>query len=204
MVIFIRHAESSANAGGVTMINSAIPLSTHGLQQARELALEDIKTSFVQVSTFKRTHQTAEPFCSARRLIPHINPLLDEFSYIDPSLIVGMNLEQRRPISEQYWEASNPYAKNGLAAETFSEFQTRVQRFISGLNTLPAGTVIFGHGIWLALLIWNLQNQLVASSSDMKAFRHFQLDLEVPNASIWIIERNSRCIDRWSVMPRQI
>lgn len=62
-IYFIRHGESVANAGGVTMRHDLIPLSEIGLAQAQTIPDKlQIEPSLILVSNFIRTHQTAKPF----------------------------------------------------------------------------------------------------------------------------------------------
>ena len=61
-IIFVRHAQSVSNAGGMTMPHKAIPLTEKGHQQAEALAASlHIEPADVLVSEMVRTHQTAEP-----------------------------------------------------------------------------------------------------------------------------------------------
>lgn len=190
-LIFVRHAESLANAGGVTMPNAEIPLSTRGHEQAQQLAgTLDTVPFQVLVSSFLRTLETARPFCKRFSVVPSVHPLLHEFCTIDPSLIEGMDLAQRRPITEGYWHDADPDKRMGDNAETYREFSSRVVGFQSEMNALPNATVIFGHGMWLAFLVWRLlgfgQN---CDSTDMQAFRGFQLALPMPNCTVFVLEQ---------------
>lgn len=93
-LLFIRHAESLANAGGVTMPNHLIPLSPYGYNQARQLAdALDVTPSGVLISAFLRTQETAKAFCERVSVVPVVHPLLHEFCTIDPALIADMNIE---------------------------------------------------------------------------------------------------------------
>lgn len=103
-IIFIRHSESIANAGGVTMAHDAIPLSELGKAQAQALAtVLDLQPGRIVVSEYVRTYQTALPFCNKVSMQPMILSALNEFSCLDPALIQGMVGAQRRPIAEAYW-----------------------------------------------------------------------------------------------------
>jgi broad specificity phosphatase PhoE len=189
---FIRHAESLANAGGVTMPNDQIPLSPYGHNQARQLAdLLDVTPSSILVSVFPRTQETARPFCERVAMVPVVHPLLHEFCTIDPVLIAGMDLEQRRPITEGYWNEADPDKRMGEDAETFHEFAARVAGFEKELDGLADATVIFGHGMWLALLVWHLLGFSTQGSSAMRAFRRFQLALPMPNCAVYALERSA-------------
>ena len=117
---FVRHGESVANAGGMTMPHHAIPLSATGRQQATELpALIDVQPSVVLVSNMIRTHETAAPFCERHAIVPKINPTLDEFSVIDPALIEGMDGAQRKPFVKSYWDDPQPHKRLGDKADMF-------------------------------------------------------------------------------------
>ena len=71
-----------------------------------------------------------------------------------------------------------------------AEFVERVQRFQGRMDTLPDGTVIFGHGIWLAMLQWHLEGQGVTDTAGMRAFREFQLQLPMPNCAVFEVARH--------------
>ena len=61
---FVRHGESLANAGGLTMADATSPLSPLGVAQATTLAdFLDAQPSKVLVSKYLRARDTAQPFC---------------------------------------------------------------------------------------------------------------------------------------------
>lgn len=188
---FIRHAQSHANAGGVVMPNADIPLSPLGAGQAERLAsLLPAPESAVFVSSFLRTRQTAAPWCARHAFAPATHPLIHEFSTIDHRRIEGLDLAARRPLTEAYWQAADPDFRYGDGAETFREFDARVRAFIAQLDALPAGSLLFGHGMWIALLIWRLRGELGCDSADMRAFHTFLRDLAMPNCAVWRFERD--------------
>ena len=187
-IFFVRHGESTANAGGVTMEHASIPLSPLGLVQAREIAgLLDVDPSRVLVSKYLRARETAQLFCERAGCVPEVHPLLHEFSALDPSLLEGMIGEQRRPIAAAYWQTADPTVRRGPQAETFLEFDARVAVFIDELPTLSDRTVLFGHGIWFGLLCWKLMGFSADSSQGMKAFRRFQTGLPMPNCAVYVL-----------------
>jgi len=195
---FVRHAQSVANAGGVTMVHDAIPLSELGVLQARELStLLKPKPAAVQVSCFIRTRLTADPFCERCSQQIEVNPYLHEFSLIDPALIEGLDGEQRKPFVKAYWDDPDPHRRHGAESDTFAEFAARVGEFLEQMDTLPDGTVIFGHGIWFALLLWRLLGYRVIDTADMRAFRRFQLGLPMPNCAVFTLVGVGD--GRWSV-----
>lgn len=64
------------------------------------------------------------------------------------------------------------------------------------METLSHGTVIFGRGLWLAMLSWLQQGRDVTSKSEMQAFREYQLALPMPNCAVFYVERNAR--NQWN------
>ena len=141
-LFFVRHGESTANAGGVTMPHAQIPLSPWGLEQAQLLGeLLNVKPARVLTSSYLRARQTAAPFCMKTGIAPQVHPLLHEFSALDSDLVAGMLGAQRRPIADAYWHASDPAARHGPQAETFAEFNGRVAGFVAELPALPDQTV---------------------------------------------------------------
>jgi alpha-ribazole phosphatase len=192
IITFVRHAQSIANAGGVTMENDAIPLSELGKVQSQALAsILECKASKIFVSEYSRTHETARPFCEKMAMEPYIHPLLHEFSTIDPALLVGMTGEQRRPIADAYWQEAVPTKRMGENAETFNEFEQRVEIFRSELKEIPDGAVLFGHGMWLGMLIWKLLGFSATDSLGMKSFRRFQTGLPMPNCAVYTFMHHS-------------
>jgi broad specificity phosphatase PhoE len=197
-IIFIRHSESIANAGGVTMAHDAIPLSELGKAQAQALAtVLDLQPGRIVVSEYVRTYQTALPFCNKVSMQPVIHSALNEFSCLDPALIQGMVGEQRRPMAEAYWQTADPDQRIGEQADTFHEFEQRVTAFIPELDSLPDKTVLFGHGIWFALLTWKLLGFNARHHQGMKAFRRFRSGFPMPNAAVYRLE--SFAPGRWRV-----
>jgi broad specificity phosphatase PhoE len=71
-MILVRHAQSIANAGGVTMEHSQIPLSPLGRREAESLVrLLPQSTERILVSGMIRTHQTAAPYCTHTGVCHH-------------------------------------------------------------------------------------------------------------------------------------
>ncbi|WP_239912801.1 histidine phosphatase family protein [Laribacter hongkongensis] len=194
---FIRHAESVSNAGGTTMPHEAIPLSALGHLQARELAATlTVEPSAIWMSGMARTHQTAAPFCERFGIAPQVHAGLNEFSVIDPVLIEGLDGSQRKPLVNAYWDTPNPQRRYGDKADTFAEFDARVTSFIAQMNDLADNAVIFGHGIWFALLMWHLLGYQAYDAKDMRAFRRFQLALPMPNCAVFSLHEHG---GKWAV-----
>jgi len=205
VVYCVRHGQSLANAGGVTMEHSAIPLSPLGLAQAAALpgafaSVVAVPPARVLVSSYVRAVQTALPFCERFGRQAEADPLLHEFSALDANLLQGLLGYERRPLADAYWQAADPALRAGPDAETFFEFDARVDAFAtSTLPLLPDGSVLFGHGIWFALLFWRLMGFAIEGSEDMVAFRRFRQGLPMPNCAVYALEN----VDgRWSPKAR--
>ncbi|MDR1875117.1 MAG: histidine phosphatase family protein [Synergistaceae bacterium] len=198
-VYFVRHGESVANAGGVTMDERLVPLNGTGLAQAASIAGRlRFKATEVLVSELIRTQQTAKPYCDRHGLTPAVHPLLNEMSVIDASLIQGMTGDERRPISEAYWAEADPDRRMGDRADTFREFGARVQRFRTELlPTLKPDAVCFVHGHWLGMLVWQVMGFYLGMSPDMRGFKRFSSGLPMPNCAVYRFQSADK--NEWSV-----
>jgi alpha-ribazole phosphatase len=185
-ITFIRHGQSVANAGGISVAHHAIPLSELGQMQAEALSklLHD-QPSLILTSSFLRAQQTAAPFTARVGKQIEVHPLVHEFDNFDLNLIAGMNGAEREPLREDYWQEANPNKRIGAAAETFAEFDQRVEAFLPHLQELPDQTMVFGHGMWIGMLIWKLLGFSAGDSIGMKSFRRFQNGLPMPNCVVY-------------------
>ena len=76
----------------------------------------------------------------------------------------------------------------GTQAETFAEFEGRVAAFMGKLASLRDRSVMFGHGMWMGLMVWKLLGLSAKDSQGMKAFRRFQLGLPIANCVVYVLE----------------
>jgi broad specificity phosphatase PhoE len=183
---FVRHGQSTANAGGITQDNAVIELSSLGQQQARAvLAFLPPTPAAVYTSTFLRTQQTAAPYCQAVQCTAKAHPSFHELTNIDPALLQGMTGDERWPLTKAYWDTADPQHRAGINAETFAEFDARVAVFMHDLPHFAHDTVLFGHGLFFSLLLWKHLGFTVDTSQGMAAFRSFQLNLPMPNCAVY-------------------
>jgi alpha-ribazole phosphatase len=197
-IYFVRHGESTANAGGITMAHDAIPLSAKGLKQGIEVVRHlPSEPSLVLTSEFYRTKQTAKFYCKITETTPKIEPLLNEFSCVDASLLTGLNGAQRKPFVTDYWHEPTLTKRIGENADTFSEFTARVNGFSKKMQNLPHQTVVFGHGIWIGFLVWRCLGFECKSNEQMSLFRKFQTGLPMPNCAVYKLSTNGG--ENWQV-----
>lgn len=192
-IYFIRHGQSTANAGGITVNNHSIPLSNLGLIQAERLATKQLsllpsQPNKVYTSSYLRTQQTAKPYCQAMNVSSVVHPIFHEFTNIDPLLLHGMTGDERWPFIKAYWDKADPHLRQGVHAETFIEFDDRVSEFMKQVYLFENNTVLFGHGIFFSLLIWKNLGFKVNNSTGMAAFRQFQIALPMPNCGIYTLK----------------
>jgi len=185
----IRHGQSQANAGGVTLENELVPLTELGARQALALAaLLPESTPAVWSSPFKRSLDTAAPYCERLGVTAAVHAGLREFETIDTLTMRGSSFSAREAVLARYWLEGDPDARTGPAGESFREFCARVADVRSTwLPHLPDGTVIFGHGMWMALLFWQMWGFERVDHAAMIRFRRFQLGIPTPNTVIYAI-----------------
>ena len=186
-VYLIRHGQSQANVGGITLENHVVPLTELGELQARTLAaLLPATTAAIWSSPFKRALDTAAPYCARVGQSPAIHDDLREFETVDTLQLRGTPSAEREAVVARYWLESDPDRRSGPAAETFREFHERVARVRTQfLPSLADGTLIFGHGMWMALLFWQIWGFDQVDHVGMTLFRRFQLGFPTPNTAVY-------------------
>ena len=196
-IYLVRHGQSEANAGQPTGDPAAIALTATGRDQAQQLALDwAIQPAQVLSSPYQRAQDTALPFCSRHAMTPEIAPGLHEFVTLAPQRVNGLSNFERKPFIDAYWAEADPTRVDGPGAESLQAFSARTDAFALQLPTLPDRTVVFGHGMWFAMLIWRLMRFPVDSRAAMKAFRSFQLGLPMPNCGVYALTGSGAT---WSV-----
>ena len=148
-VIFIRHGESTGNAGVPCHDLGAIELTELGQEQAREVAASWIEApALIVTSPYTRTQQTAAPTIARFPGVPVEVWPIEEFTYLQPARWNGTRSAERMPHLERYWSAADPDYCDGEGAESFAGFLRRVEASLARLAALPAGSLayVFGHG----------------------------------------------------------
>jgi len=186
IIHLVRHGESAANAGLPTSDPGLIPLTARGHAQAAQLPeMLAIRPSAIVTSEYVRAVDTARPFALRHGVTMTSHALLHEFVTLGPDSVAGTTMLERRPLVDKYWNESSPALRMGSGAETFAEFSQRAANYLPLLDALPHHTVIFGHGMWFAMLLWRTMNFPVDDHLAMKSFRAFQIGLPMPNCGVY-------------------
>jgi alpha-ribazole phosphatase len=203
-IYIVRHGQSQANVGGITLENPLVPLTGLGEQQAQALApLLPASTVAIWSSPFKRALDTAAPYCARMDRSPQTLDDLREFETIDTLQMRGTSSAEREAVVARYWLTSDPDLRSGPAAETFREFHARVARVRSEfLPSLPDGTLIFGHGMWMALLFWQIWGFAQVDHIGMTLFRRFQLGFPTPNTVVYALTHDA--CGNWRVQADEV
>ena len=197
----IRHAQSEANAGGISKPERDIALSPLGREQAQALVARLPRSNHVYVSELRRTHETAAPYRRAHGITPQVLPQLNEFSCLAFDRLRGMDGTARRPLADAYWQRADPLECTGAGADSFAAFNQRLSAFLAHYPQLEDGSLLFGHGIWIGLLAWRLLGFSVETAADMAAFRRFQTGLPMPNTAVWQLQGDSIASLRLRCLP---
>jgi len=147
--IFIRHGESTGNAGVPCHDLATISLTERGQEQARHVAASWAEApALIVTSPYTRTRQTAAPTIARFPAVPVETWPIEEFTYLQPSRWNGTRSAERMPHLERYWsEADSDYC-DGEGAESFRALLGRCEAALSRLAAMPTDSLVyvFGHG----------------------------------------------------------
>lgn len=147
--IFIRHGESTGNAGVPCNDLATIELTERGHEQARHVAAIWAEApALIVTSPYTRTQQTAAPTIARFPAVPVEVWPIEEFTYLQPARWNGTASAERMPHLECYWREADPSYCDGEGAESFSTLLRRCEAALARLAALPAGSLayVFGHG----------------------------------------------------------
>ncbi|MGE4409750.1 MAG: histidine phosphatase family protein [Sphingobium sp.] len=147
--IFIRHGESTGNAGVPCHDLAAIELTELGHEQARAVAASWADTpSLIVTSPYTRTRQTAAPTIARFPGVPVEVWPIEEFTYLQPARWNGTRSAERMPHLERYWQDADPDYCDGEGTESFGTLLRRCEAALTRLAALPMDSLayVFGHG----------------------------------------------------------
>lgn len=196
--IFIRHGQSTGNAGIPCHDLALLELTELGWQQSREVAASWTETpDLIVTSPYFRTQQTAMPTIAR---FPNVRVEvwpIQEFTYLQPARWNGSLSSERMPYLERYWNEADPEFCDGDGAESFAAMLDRARAALHRLAALPAESLIyvFSHGQFIQAV-----RSLVVDSglSDREKMQKFwgkgspaianaeRIELEVDTHGRWI------------------
>ncbi|MET0331268.1 MAG: histidine phosphatase family protein [Dyella sp.] len=188
-VRFIRHGESTANAGAASQAPATIALTALGEQQARVLATSFIEAPELIVSSpFLRARQTAAPTAARYSETPLEIWPIEEFTYLAPERCINTTAEQRRPWVAGYWHRNDPRVADGNGAECFADFIARVTHALHRLAARPERFIaVFGHGQFMKAMRWLIESPpRHIDSAAMQAFRTADLAGWIDNGNGYV------------------
>lgn len=192
-IYLVRHGQSTSNAGGEAQPNAQIELTELGQQQVAEVADWLEKTlgdsvDAVHFSRFIRTQQTAQPYIDKVGIEPNLIEGLQEFDYLSFNKTNGTTFATRLQMAEEYWLRQDPRHADGEDAESFHEFCERVEGVLEHFKALPDGKhVVFTHGLWMSMLIWQILGQPCVDNRHLQKFRQFELSIRPRNCEVFLL-----------------
>lgn len=180
--IFIRHAESTANAGLKTNDPNSITLTPEGHAQAARIVLPG-RPDLILTSQYIRTRQTAEPTIAKYPDVPCEVWDIQEFTYLSPAKYKGTTVQQRMPMALEYWERGEADYVDGPGSESFSQMVMRCDQVVNRLKNSGAGLVVaFSHQQFITALQWFVTGRFASQDAQtMRAFRAELIDHPVKN-----------------------
>ena len=147
-VIFIRHGESTGNAGVPCHDLGAIELTELGQEQAREVAASWIEApALIVTSPYTRTQQTAAPTIARFPGVPVEVWPIEEFTYLQPARWNGTRSAERMPHLERYWSAADPDYCDGEGAESFRALLRRCDAALARFAAIPPASLVYVFGM---------------------------------------------------------
>jgi len=193
-VVFVRHGESTSNAGLPSFDLARIELTELGHIQAQAVAAAwQTAPDLIATSPFLRTQQTAAPTQARFPQTPSTVLPMEEFTYLEPSCWSGSTRAQRLPFIEAYWRLADPKHCDGPAAESYEALLDRIQRSLRQLEALPDGALVyaFGHGQFMQALRLTLLFPHWSAQEQMRCFWPFNEMHPILNTARLELERRA-------------
>ncbi len=145
---FIRHGESTTNAGEVSKDKFSTQLTALGREQAKAVSLAVPRApELIVVTPYIRTQQTALPLEERFPASPREIWDLHEFSALGDANYINRTWTERIPVMQDFWERCDPDFVDGDGAESFSAMARRVRAGLEKLQRREESfTVVFSHG----------------------------------------------------------
>src|SRR3546814_14150891 len=119
--IFIRHGQSTGNAGVPCDDLATIALTERGHEQARAVAASWTQApALIVTSPYTRTRQTAAPTIARFPGVPVEVWPIEALTYLQPARRYGPRTAERMPHRERHWRDAHSHYCAGEGEESFS------------------------------------------------------------------------------------
>jgi len=186
-VTFIRHGQSTANAGVPCDDIALIGLTEIGRQQAIKVGKGWAdKPSLIITSPFLRTQQTASPTIERFPEVQVDIWPIQEFTYLQPARWNGTLSSERMPHIERFWANADPTYCDGEGAESFADLLRRVEETLDRLSKLSddAPVYVFSHGQFMQAARSLITDPSLSDQERMRKFWRESKSDEIPNAAL--------------------
>jgi broad specificity phosphatase PhoE len=203
-VIFVRHAESEANANGRTVSPHSIPLSRRGEEQASAFADKfDQDLSLIVVTIDVRTLLTARHLIARFPGVPVQVWPLHEFTFLSPAKFEHTTVTERKKWVHEYWERCDPDFVDGNGAESFHQFVKRITDSFDSLKSMTQHrTLVFSHGHVMRLVKLMLDGAL--QSPSMIQYRDDLNRYKIPNLHVMVCDFGDTKMQTSFMVHRQL
>jgi broad specificity phosphatase PhoE len=193
-VWFIRHGESTSNAGEVAVDRGSTVLTELGQEQARNVSLKiDQRPDMIVVTPYIRTQQTAQPLRERYPDVPCEIWDLYEFSALSEDNYVNRTWTQRTPMMHAYWKRNDPASVDGTGAESFLAMTGRISAGLSRLRERKEKfIVVFAHGYIIQTMRLMLGKPGVSMKSLMKSVPYYMEHSPIDNGAIIRVEMDAQ------------
>jgi broad specificity phosphatase PhoE len=188
--IFIRHGQSTGNAGIPTHDLSLLELTELGWQQARDVAEKWTETpSLIVTSPYLRTQQTSAPTVERFPDVPVEVWPIQEFTYLQPNRWNGTLSSERMPFMMRYWSQADPEYCDGEGAESFAALRIRARATLHRLTGMADNALVylFSHGQFIQALRSLVTNREKGDRETMRDFWR-QGDPAIANGELVALE----------------
>lgn len=193
-VWFIRHGESTSNAGDVAQDRGSTVLTALGQSQAEAVSLKvNRRPDLIVTTPYVRTGLTARPLLERYSGVPVETWELHEFSALSDDNYINRTWHERRPAMQAFWAKNDPDHVDGSGAESFSAFVGRIQAGLDRLQRRTEGfIVVFAHGYVLQTLRLMLSNPGLSRRDLMKAVPYYMEHSMIENCGIVRVEMDAQ------------
>ena len=190
--VFIRHGQSTGNAGIPCHDLALIELTELGWQQAREVAAGwTERPSLIVTSPYLRARQTAEPTIERFPDVPVEVWPIQEFTYLQPSRWNSTLTRDRKPHIDRYWGTADPAFCDGEEAESFSMLLERARAALERLEAMPQDALVylFSHGQFIQALNLLVRYEGMTDGEIMRSFPNYDREHPIGNGDLLLLKR---------------